>query len=329
VKLFFSLALTVLVAVAWPAETRAQRSTTATQAYPVKPVRLINPFAPGGPVDIVGRTVAQELSKEWGQPVIVDNRPGAGTTLGAGLVARATPDGYTLLVTSVSTVVAASVYPNLSFDVAKDFAPVAVLADTPLMFGVHPSVPAKTVQEFIAHARAKPGQVRYGSAGQGTITHLSGELLKSLTKIDLVHVPYKGGAPSVAATTAGEVQCLFDQSAALLPHVKAGKLRALGVTGAKRADIAPGLPTFIESGVAGFDVIVWNAILAPAGTPKSIIDTLNTHINRALKSNEVRERLNGLGLSPVGGTASEFSTLFRSEVTRWRKVSKEAGVKIE
>jgi tripartite-type tricarboxylate transporter receptor subunit TctC len=306
-----------------------QPTAAARQAYPVKPVRLINPFAPGGPVDVVGRTVAQELSKEWGQPVIVDNRPGAGTTLGAGLVARATPDGYTLLVTSVSTVVASSVYPNLTFDIAKDLAPVAILAETPLMFGVHPSVPAKSVQEFIGHARAKPGQIRYGSAGQGTITHLSGELLKSLAKIDLVHVPYKGGAPSVAATTAGEVQCLFDQSAALLPHVKAGKLRALGVTGAKRADIAPDVPTFVESGVAGFDVIVWNAILAPGGTPGSIIDALNAAINRALKPNDVRERLNGLGLSPVGGAASEFGRLYRSEVARWRKVSKEAGVKIE
>jgi tripartite-type tricarboxylate transporter receptor subunit TctC len=323
------LTLTLIIALAWTQAATAQSAAAPRQTYPVKPVRLINPFAPGGPVDIVGRTVAQELSRQWGQPVIVDNRPGAGTTLGAGLVARATPDGYTLLVTSVSTVVAASVYPNLAFDVAKDLAPVAILAETPLMFGVHPSVPAKSVQEFISHARAKPGQVRYGSAGQGTITHLSGELLKSLTKIELVHVPYKGGAPSVAATTAGEVQCLFDQSAALLPHVKAGKLRALGVTGRKRADIAPDIPTFIESGIAGFDVIVWNAILAPAGTPKSIIDTLNMQINRALKMSEVRERLNGLGLAPVGGTVSEFETLFRNEVARWRKVSKEAGVKIE
>jgi tripartite-type tricarboxylate transporter receptor subunit TctC len=314
----------VAIALVSPALAAAQ----ATK-YPTKPVRLINPFAPGGPVDVVGRTVAQELSREWGQPVIVDNRPGAGTTLGAGLVARATPDGYTLLVTSVSTVVAASVYPNLPFDAARDFAPVAILAQTPLMFGVHPSVPVKSVQEFINLAKAKPGQVRYGSAGQGTITHLSGELFKSLAKIDLVHVPYKGGAPSVAAATAGEVQSVFDQSAALLPQVRAGKLRAIGVTGSKRADIAPDVPTFVESGVPGFEVIVWNAILAPTGTPRGVVDTLNTHINRALKQTAVRERLNGLGLAPVGGTVAEFSSLFRNEVARWAKVSKEAGVKIE
>jgi tripartite-type tricarboxylate transporter receptor subunit TctC len=314
----------VAIAVLWTSFTGAQ-----VKEYPVKPVRLINPFAPGGPVDFVGRSVGQELSKIWGQPVVVDNRPGAGTTLGAGLVARAPPDGYTLMVTSVSTVVAASVYPNLPFDAAKDFAPVAIVAYTPLMFGVHPSLPAKSVQEFVSFAKAKPGQVRYGSAGQGTITHLSGELFKSLAKIDLVHVPYKGGAPSVAATTAGEVQSVFDQSAALLPHVKAGKLRALGVTSTKRVDIAPDVPTFVESGVAGFEVIVWNAILAPAGTPRAIVETLNAHINRVLGQAELRDRLNALGLTPAGGSVAEFSTLYKREVARWAKVSKEAGVKIE
>ena len=307
----------------------APTAWAAAPSYPTKPVRIINPFAPGGPVDIVGRSVTQELSKEWGQPVIVDNRPGAGTTLGAGLVARATPDGYTLLVTSVSTVVAAAVYPNLPFDAAKDLAPVALVAQTPLMFGVHPSVAAKTVQEFLTLARSKPGQLRYGSAGQGTITHLAGELLKSVTKVDLGHVPYKGGAPSVAATVAGEVHCLFDQSAALLPHVKTGKLRALGMTSAKRVDIAPDVPTFIESGVPGFEVTVWNAILAPSGTPRAIVDTINGAINRAIKQPEVRDRLGGLGLMLVGGSAAEFAALYKNEVARWRRVSKEAGVKIE
>jgi tripartite-type tricarboxylate transporter receptor subunit TctC len=259
----------------------------------------------------------------------VDNRPGAGTTLGAGLVARATPDGYTLLVTSVSTVVAASVYRDPGFDIAKAFAPVAILAQTPLMFGVHPSVPAKSVPEFVNLAKAKPGQLRYGSAGQGTITHLAGELLKTVAKVDLTHVPYKGGAPSVVAATAGEVHALFDQSAALLPQVRAGKLRALGVTSSKRADVAPELPTFVESGLQGFEVTVWNAMLAPAGTPRGTIDALNNAVNRALGQPDVRERLNGLGLTPAGGSVAEFNTYFRSEIARWAKVSKEAGVKIE
>ena len=296
--------------------------------FPVKPVRLINPFAPGGPVDIVGRTVAQELSAGWGQSVIVDNRPGAGTTLGAALVARATPDGYTLLVTSVSTAVASSVYRNLPYDAARDFAPVVVVAQTPLVFAVNPSVPAKSVKEFIAHAKAKPAS--YGSAGQGTITHLAGELLKSTAKIDtLVHVPYKGGAPSVAATTAGEVQAVFDQSVAVLPQARAGKLRAIAVTTAKRADVAPELPTFAESGLPGFEVIVWNAIFAPGGTPRILVERINADVNRVLKQPQVRERLNGLGLEPMGGTAVDFSTYYRSEIARWAKVSKQAGVKIE
>lgn len=296
--------------------------------FPVKPVRLINPFAAGGPVDIVGRTVAQELSAAWGPPVIVDNRPGAGTTLGAALVARATPDGYTLLVTSVSTAVASTVYRNLPYDAARDFAPVVNVAQTPLVFAVNPSVPAKSVKEFIVHARAKP--VSYGSAGQGTITHLAGELLKSVGKIDsLAHVPYKGGAPSVAATAAGEVQALFDQSVAVLPQARAGKLRALAVTTARRADIAPDLPTFAESGLPGFEVIVWNAIFAPGGTPRATVERINTDVNRVLKQPQMRERLSGLGLEPVGGSAADFSAYFKSEIARWAKVSSEAGVRIE
>ena len=313
-----------VTALASPAAAHAQGAS-----FPVKPVRLINPFAPGGPVDIVGRTVAQELSTAWGQPVIVDNRPGAGTTLGAALVARATPDGYTLLVTSVSTAVASTVYRNLPYDAARDFAPVAILAETPLVFAVHPSMSAKSVKEFIALAKAKPGQISYGSAGQGTITHLAGEFLKSVGKIDLTHVPYKGGAPSVAATTAGEVQALFDQSVAILPQAKVGKLRAIAVTSPRRTDIAPEIPTFAESGLPGFEVIVWNAIFAPGGTPRGTVDKINADINRALKAPQVRERLNGLGLSPVEGNAASFSTYFKSEIARWARVSKEAGVKIE
>ena len=297
--------------------------------YPMKPVRLINPFAPGGPVDIVGRTVSQELAKEWGQPVVVDNRPGAGTTLGAGLVARAAPDGYTLLVTSVSTVVAANVYRDLPFDIARDFTPVVVLAQAPLMFGVHPSVPAKSVAEFVNLAKAKPRELRYGSAGQGTISHLGVELFRSAAKIDLTHVPYKGGAPSVAATTAGEVHGLFDQPAALLPQVRAGKLRALAVTSVKRAESAPDVPTFSESGLPAGEVAVWNGILAPGATPRAVIDFINASANRALKQAEVRERFGGLGLTPAGGTAAEFQTSFRNDIARWAKVTKEAGVKIE
>ncbi|MBM3357636.1 MAG: tripartite tricarboxylate transporter substrate binding protein [Betaproteobacteria bacterium] len=318
-------AVAVAIAAIWPAAAAAQAT-----AYPTKPVRLINPFAPGGAVDIVGRAVAQELAKQWGQPVIVDNRPGAGTTIGAGLVARATPDGYTMLVTSVSTTVAASVYKNLPFDAAKDFAPVAILAQTPLIFAVNPSVPAKTLQEFIGFARGKPGGVSFSSAGAGTITHLAGEFFKLTAKIDgFLHVPYKGGAPSIAAATGGEVQAVFEQSLSILPQARTGKLRAIAVTSAKRADFAPEIPTFAESGVPGFEVIVWNAILAPSGTPRAIINRVNADINRVLQQPEIRERFSSLGLAPGSGTAAAFSDFFRQELARWARVSKEAGVKIE
>jgi tripartite-type tricarboxylate transporter receptor subunit TctC len=319
------LAAAAAIAAIWPVVVAAQ-----VTGYPAKPVRLINPFAPGGAVDIVGRAVAQELSKAWGQPVIVDNRPGAGTTIGAGLVARATPDGYTLLVTSVSTTVAASVYRNLPFDAARDFAPVAILAQTPLIFAIHPSVPAKTLQEFISFARQKPGGVSFSSAGTGTITHLAGEFFKLTAKIDgFLHVPYKGGAPSIAAATGGEVQAVFEQSLSILPQSRTGKLRAIAVTSAKRADFAPEIPTFAESGLPGFEVIVWNAILAPSGTPRAIVIRVNADINRVLQQPEIRERFSGLGLAPVGGTAAAFSDFFKQEIARWAKVTKEAGVKIE
>jgi len=298
--------------------------------YPNKPIRLVNPFAPGGPVDIIGRAVAQELNKSWGQPVIVDNRPGAGTTIGAGLVARAAPDGYTLMVTSVSTPVSVTIYRNLPFDLVKDFAPVVLLAQTPLVFAVSPGVPAANVQEFIKLARAKPGQVSYASSGAGTISHLAGELFRTMAKIDsMVHVPYKGGAPAVAAVAGGETQAVFDQGIAIMPHAKAGRLRALGVTSAKRVDSSPELPTFAEAGVPGFEVNVWTALYAPAGTPAPVVERLNAEVNRILREPEMRDRLNGLGLAPVGGTSAAFGEYLKSEIARWGKVVKDAGVKLE
>jgi tripartite-type tricarboxylate transporter receptor subunit TctC len=300
------------------------------QRYPTKPVRLVNPFAPGGPVDIVGRAIAQELNKTWGQSVIVDNRPGAGTTIGAGLVARATPDGYTLLVTSVSTAVSVSLYRNLPFDLSRDLVPVTILAQTPLVLAVNPSLPVNSVQELVALARAKSGQVRYASSGAGTISHLAMELFRSQAKIDaLTHVPYKGGAPAVAAVTGGEAQALFDQSIAIMPSARAGRLRALAVSSPKRFDAAPELPTFAESGLPAFEVIVWTAIFAPTGTPPAVIATINGDINRLLQTQEVRERLGSLGMTPAGGTPTEVSAFVKREIARWAKVSNEAGVKLE
>src|SRR5688572_31702872 len=213
-------------------------------SYPTKPIRLVNPVAPGGPIDIVGRAVAQELNKAWGQPVIVDNRAGAGTTIGAAIVARAAPDGYTLLVTSVSTAVSVSIYRNLPFDLAKDLVPIAVVVQSPLVLAVHPSAPANSEQDVISLAKAKPGQVIYASAGAGTISHLAMELFRSQAKIDtLLHVPYKGGAPAIAAVVGGEVQATFAEVITIMSQARAGKVRALAVSSGKRVEIAPELPT--------------------------------------------------------------------------------------
>jgi tripartite-type tricarboxylate transporter receptor subunit TctC len=321
------LAAALALAPLWHTPAAAQAPAAR---YPSKPIRLVNPFAPGGPVDVIGRAVGQELTKSWGQSIVVDNRPGAGTTIGAALVARATPDGYTLLVTSVSTAVSVSIYRNLPFDLARDFAPVALLAQTPLVLGVHAGIPVNSVRDLINLAIAKPGQLKYSSAGAGTISHLAVEYFRTVAKIDgLVHVPYKGGAPAVAAVAAGEVQAAMDQSIAIMPHARAGRLKAIAVSGAKRIDAAPEVPTFGESGLPGFEVIVWSAVFAPAGTPSAIVNTLNAEINRILVQPDIRERFQALGLSPASGTPAEFGTFLRNEIARWSRVSKEAGVKID
>ncbi len=315
-------AAAIAVAVSGPA------AGAQSMHYPTKPIRLVNPFAPGGPVDIVGRAVGAELNKAWGQPVIVDNRPGAGTTIGAGLVARAAPDGYTLLVTSVSTAVSVSIYRNLPFDLARDLVPVALIVQSPLVLAVNPSSPANSVQEFINLAKAKSGQVIYSSSGAGTISHLAMELFRSLAKIDtLLHVPYKGGGPSVAAVAGGEVQATFDQLIAIMPQARAGKVRALAVSSGKRVEVASELPTFAEAGLPGFEVIVWSAIFAPSGTPRGIVRQLNAEINNILQQREVRERFMNISMVPVGGPPDAAAAYVKAEIARWAKVIQEAGIK--
>lgn len=311
----------VAIAVTWPA--------AAAQAplYPTKPIRLINPFTPGGSVDIVARAVAQELTKAWGQPVIVDNRPGAGTTIGTGIVARAAPDGYTLLATTATIAVNVSLYRNLSFDPVKDLAPIALVVQTPLVLAVHPSVPAKSVRELINLAKAKPGQVIYASSGTGTSTHLTMEMFRSLAKIDMLHVSYKGATPAVGALLGGEVHAIFNPITAILPQARAGKVRALAVSSGKRVEIAPELPTVAESGLPGFEVIVWYPIFAPAGTPRSIVNQINAEINRILQQPEVRKRFLSIGMVPIGSTPDALGDYLKLEIARWAKVIKEAGVK--
>ena len=315
------VAAMVSSAVAWPA------AAAQAVSYPTRPVRLVNPYTPGGSVDIVARTVAQKFNEAWGQPVIVDNRPGAGTTIGTAMVAHAPRDGYTLLVTTGTISVNVSLYRDLSFDPVKDLAPIALVVQTPNVLAVHPAVPARSTQEFITLAKAKPGQINYGSSGAGTSTHLTMELFNSLADIQMLHIAYKGATPAISAILSGEVQAIFNPVTAMLPQARAGKLRALAVSSSQRVEIAPELPTVAESGVPGFESIVWYAVFAPAGTPRDITRQLNAEINRILRQPEARESFLRIGMVPVGGTTEALGDYVKVEIARWAKVVKDAGVK--
>ena len=305
-------------------------AATQTTNYPTKPIRLIVPLAPAGSTDIVARIVGQKFNEAWGQPVIVDNRPGGGTTIGSALVARAPADGYTLLFASISLATSVPLYRSLPYDPVKDFAPIGTVGQSFYVLAVHPSVPVLSMQELVALAKAKPGQVSYASAGTGTITHLTVELFISQVKIDVLHVPFKGGAPALVALLGGQVQMIFNPIAEILPHVKAGgKVRTLAVTSPKRSPDLPNVPTLAESGLPGFSVTPRSAIYAPAGTPRATIERLNTELNRMLQQADVRERLQNNGLIPVGSTPAELGEYLKSEIARWSKVVKEAGIKPE
>ena len=297
-----------------------------TLRYPTKPIRVINPFTAGGSVDIVARVTAQKMNEAWGQPAIVDNRPGAGATIGAAIVARAAPDGYTLLVTTGTMAVNVSLYRKLPFDAVKDFAPVALLVQTPNVLAVHPSVAAKTTQELIALAKAKPGEIRYASSGAGTSTHLTMELFRSLANIEMLHVAYKGATPAVGALLSGEVQAIFNPITAILPQARAGRVRALAVSSGKRVEVAPDIPTVAESGVPGFESIVWYACFAPAGTPRGVVTRINAEINRFLQEADTRDHFLKIGMVPMGGTPEAAADYLKLEIARWAKVVKDAGI---
>ena len=300
----------------------------AAERYPAKPIRIVVPFTPGGSNDLVGRIVAQKFLETWGQPAIIDNRPGAGSTIGIELVVRAAPDGYTLLATSGGIAINVSLY-RLQFNPVTDLAPVALVAQMPYLLAVNPSVPAKSTQDLINLAKAQPGKLAFASSGAGTSSHLTMEMFKSLTKIDMLHVPYKGGGPAVNAVIGGEVQVIFNVITGPLPHARSGKLRALAVSSAKRVEIAPELPTVAESGVPGFDVIAWYNLFAPAGTPRRIVDQLNAEVNRMLQQAEVRERFRTLGVAPLGGTPGALGNYLKFEVARWSKLIKAAGIELK
>ena len=304
--------------------------TTPAQNYPSKPLRLIVPFPPGGGNDILGRTVAQQLSQINGQQVIVDNRGGAGGLIGADLAAHAVPDGYTIFLASIGNLAfTPALNAKLPYDPVRDFAPVTRLATSAFLLVVNPAVPAKSVKELIALAKAKPGSLNYASAGQGSSLHLTSEIFKLATGTDLVHVAYKGSAPALTDLIAGQVQLMFGTMPATLPMAKSGKLRALGVSGAKRAAAAPEVPTIAEAGVPGFKVLNWYGIALPANTPQAIVRKLNSDLRSALAAPPMTEALFGQGLEPAGGTPAEFGDFIKSEIAKYSKVVKAANIRLE
>jgi tripartite-type tricarboxylate transporter receptor subunit TctC len=302
----------------------------AAQAdYPDKPLRLVVPFPPGGSTEPLARVLSQRLGETFGQQVIVDNRPGAGSTIGAEIVARSPADGYTLLLSSISNAISAALYPKLNFDIVRDFAPITLLATTPGVLVVHPALPVKTVKEFIALAKAKPEQLAYSSAGNGTPPHLSAELFAGMTGIKLIHVPYKGGGPSIIALLSGEAQLSIASLPSAIGHMRSGKLRALGVTTPQRTPSLPALPTIAESGVPGYAAETWLGLAVAARTPKDITARLHAATAKAMMLPEVRERLDALGYILRIGSAEEYSNFVQSEVDKWRKVVKTANVHVD
>jgi tripartite-type tricarboxylate transporter receptor subunit TctC len=296
------------------------------QTYPSKSIRMVVPFPPGGTTDILARTIGQKMAEDWGQPVVIDNRPGAGGNIGSDLVAKAPPDGYTLLMGTISThAINPSLYKKLPFDPARDFAPISRVGTLPNILIVHPSVPVKSVKELIELAKSKPGDLNFASSGVGTSLHLSGELFNSMAGVKLVHIPYKGSSPALADLLGGQVKIMFDNLPSALPHVKAGKLKPLAVTSTKRVAVLPELPTVSESGLPGFEVTSWFAVYAPAKTPKDIVTKLNGEIVKILRSADVKDKLAQLGVDAAPTTPEELATFAKAETEKWGKVVKATG----
>ena len=318
----FALMVFVAGFVAYPA------AGATGENYPVKPIRIVVPFTPGGSNDLVSRVLSQKFHEAWGQPVIIDNRPGAGSTIGIDLVVRSAPDGYTLLTTSGGIAINVSLY-QLPFNPIKDLAPVILLAQMPYLLAVNPSLPVKSARDLVSLAKAQPGKLVFSSSGAGTSAHLAMEMFRYMANIDLLHVPYKGGNPAVVAVMSGEVQGTFNVITGTLPYTRSGKLRALGVSSAKRAEVAPDIPTIAESGVPGYEAIAWYNVFAPARTPRPVIERLNIEINRMLQTPDVRERFQALGVAPLGGTPEALGKYLEFEINRWAKLIRETGVKLK
>jgi tripartite-type tricarboxylate transporter receptor subunit TctC len=304
-------------------------STVLAQAYPSKPIRIVVGFTPGGGVDINARLLAPKLAEDFGQQVIVENRPGAGTNIANEFVARAAPDGYTLLINTAAVAINMSLYKKVGYDALRDFAPLSLFSMSPNILVVHASVPVKNVKELIALAKARPGELNFSSAGAGTTQHLAGELFNLRAGTKMVHVPYRGSAPSLTALISGEVDLTYANIPAISAHVKAGRLRPLANLGPKRSDQLPAVPTMREAGIKGVEVVVWYGLLAPAATPRDIVAKLADAIARAARSPDTRQRLLDLGAEPVGNTPEAFGKLLREEVARWAEVVKVSGAKVD
>jgi tripartite-type tricarboxylate transporter receptor subunit TctC len=298
--------------------------------YPSRPIRIIVPFAPGGATDLIARVMAEKLTASMGQPVVVENKTGASGMIGADTVAKAAPDGYTLLLGSTAEIaINQSLYPKMAYDPAKDLAPITLTATTPLILVVNPATSARSVKDLVTEAKQHPGSISFASAGNGSVQHLSGELLKVLTSTDMVHVPYKGAAPALRDLLAGQVTMFFSGMPPAMPHVKSGKLRAIAVTTARRSPAAPDVPTMAESGIEGFDISNWFGLLAPAGTPVAILDKLNAEAVKALALPDVKARLAAQGAETVGNSREAFNGFIHAEMTKYAKLIKASGAKAE
>lgn len=297
----------------------------SAQTWPTRPIRMIVAFAPGGPTDIVSRVIAQRLSEQLGQPVLIDNKPGAGGNLAAELAATAAPDGYTAFYNTSAIVIGPALYAKVNYNPLKDFAPVALTASVPMALVVNPALPVRSVKDFLDLARSKPGQLNYSSSGTGTITHLASAMVTAQTGLQTQHVPYRGSAPGLVDLASGQTQFMIDTINTVLPYVRDGRLRVLAVTTLKRSSVLPEVPTLHESGIAGFDAAAWQGIVLPAGTPADIINRLNAEVNKALTHPDVIAKLAAQGTDILGGTAAQYAAHLRSEMPRWAKAVKDSG----
>ena len=301
----------------------------AQNVYPNKPIRLIVPFAPGGSNDIMARIIGQKIGEGVKQTVIIDNRGGASGIIGTDIVAKAAPDGYTLLMMSLTLAVNPSLFKKLPYDTEKDLLPVSLVASAPLILVVHPSLPVKTLRDFLAHAKANPGKLNFGSGGPGTTPHLAGEMLKSMAGLQMTHVPYKGGGPALADLVGGQLQLMLENIPSTLPHVKSGKLRVLALSGLKRSPLVPDVPTLDEAGLKGYEIVGWNGLFLPAGTPNAVVARLHAETVKALALPDLKERLSGMGAEGVGSSPVQFGAFVKAEIKKWAQVVRDAGLRVE